>query len=1251
MTGGDTNRFVGEGWRRQMIINSVELRSGKSWTLSSEGGAVFSGGSMNLAGALTVKAGSILKSVQTTVADGGSLNVQGTSAAPVVFTSYSDDSVGGDTNGDGDATSPSDSATWAGSHIVTTGGTATVAFADLRYVHTAISDCCGFPAALSVLDSTIRGRVDLFRTNRPVLKRNTFALATQSCCSRYALQLSGGIDPSGIVMTGGDTNRFVGEGWRRQMIINSVELRSGKSWTLSSEGGAVFSGGSMNLAGALTVKAGSILKSVQTTVADGGSLNVQGTSAAPVVFTSYSDDSVGGDTNGDGDATSPSDSATWAGSHIVTTGGTATVAFADLRYVHTAISDCCGFPAALSVLDSTIRGRVDLFRTNRPVLKRNTFALATQSCCSRYALQLSGGIDPSGIVMTGGDTNRFVGEGWRRQMIINSVELRSGKSWTLSSEGGAVFSGGSMNLAGALTVKAGSILKSVQTTVADGGSLNVQGTSAAPVVFTSYSDDSVGGDTNGDGDATSPSDSATWAGSHIVTTGGTATVAFADLRYVHTAISDCCGFPAALSVLDSTIRGRVDLFRTNRPVLKRNTFALATQSCCSRYALQLSGGIDPSGIVMTGGDTNRFVGEGWRRQMIINSVELRSGKSWTLSSEGGAVFSGGSMNLAGALTVKAGSILKSVQTTVADGGSLNVQGTSAAPVVFTSYSDDSVGGDTNGDGDATSPSDSATWAGSHIVTTGGTATVAFADLRYVHTAISDCCGFPAALSVLDSTIRGRVDLFRTNRPVLKRNTFALATQSCCSRYALQLSGGIDPSGIVMTGGDTNRFVGEGWRRQMIINSVELRSGKSWTLSSEGGAVFSGGSMNLAGALTVKAGSILKSVQTTVADGGSLNVQGTSAAPVVFTSYSDDSVGGDTNGDGDATSPDVGSWSGIKAMSGSAAHLERTTIRYAATAVDVDNAEVTVRGRILDSSVGVSSEIFVDARGVDWGHPSGPAPIGSGTAIAGGAVSVTPWVGYVEPPRPPVAPPPNPPEDPECYGVFFVGVRGSGDLPQGEPPSYSGDGDGMGPRPFDMYFGFQERMHALRPDVSIKPYGLRYRALGVFHNIFNWGGSAFVNSIYEGVDNLVSLLEQRFDDCPTERFVLAGHSQGALVIHLAMLELENFNPDILTRIEAIGLTADPARVAGGSEVLVETIDKPAGSWTDNGVGSWTTVNFSDEHLTGPLPDAVASKTLSMCHRFDIVCDAGFPSHVFNHDYTASEANWIGDIMAQAIDDHL
>ncbi len=81
-------------------------------------------------------------------------------------------------------------------------------------------------------------------------------------------------------------------------------------------------------------------------------------------------------------------------------------------------------------------------------------------------------------------------------------------------------------------------------------------------------------------------------------------------------------------------------------------------------------------------------------------------------------------------------------------------------------------------------------------------------------------------------------------------------------------------------------------------------------------------------LTIEPGTVVKftdqSAGIEVQAGGTLNAQGTSVSPIYFTSFSDD-IGGDTNGDGSATTPTNRQWGRI--VNFGVLNLAHTTVRY------------------------------------------------------------------------------------------------------------------------------------------------------------------------------------------------------------------------------------------------------------------------------------------------------------------------------------
>ena len=352
--------------------------------------------------------------------------------------------------------------------------------------------------------------------------------------------------------------------------------------------------------------------------------------------------------------------------------------------------------------------------------------------------------------------------------------------------------------------------------------------------------------------------------------------------------------------------------------------------------------------------------------------------------------------------------------------------------------------------------------------------------------------------------------------------------------------------------------------------------------------------------------------------------------------------------------------------GSSADLTQTTIRYAGTALAVSGGHASISGKLLNDVIGVTSDgTYVDATNVDWGSVSGPSPQGSGTAIQGTGVSVVPWVGYVPPPRPAAATPQavSVSNSSNCRSVVVLGLRGSGEDPQavwniGSSPKwlypfFPGDSSGFGSNAWDVYYGFETTLAVLKSQATTKPIGINYLGLPVpMMSMLPVTPGDYTNSIFDGVDKLIARMNDEVKDCGTgTRFVMIGYSQGALSIHTALRALAGSDPTLLDEVAGVALVADPGRVSGGGETLWEgaaTTGTPADWWVKSSSGSWTSAMVADSSLQGPLPSAITPKTISICHKFDMVCSITLLANAGPHlNYQPSETNLMGARLAELV----
>ncbi|MBI5760356.1 MAG: carboxypeptidase regulatory-like domain-containing protein, partial [Planctomycetales bacterium] len=680
----------------------------------------------------------------------------------------------------------------------------------------------------------------------------------------------------------------------------------------------------------LTIQQGAVVKFdayyVDLTV--DGTLLAQGTAGSPIVFTELRDD-TGGDTNGDGGATLPSNG-NW-GRIEFTAGSTGSVLdHVDLRYGGFGVpGEVFVNGGQLTLSNSTVRNSSAAgvrIQTGNPTLTNNTYQNNSGAAVS---MDLASNPAISGVTVTNNginglflDTGTLVGNGtWNDPDIVywfdNDITVPQGST---------------------LTIAAGQKIKRpYYGDLFVNGSLIANGTGAAPIIFTERRDDTAGGDTNNDADGSGPSNGQ----SGVIQFSNTSTgnvmdhveVRYAGYGYAAAVIDD----GAPLTFTNGVIRnsGTYGLrIQSSNPTVTGNTIQnnsygamsmdLASNPAVSGNTLTTNG---VNGLVL---DTGTLVGNGaWNDPDIVywmsNDITVPQGST---------------------LTIAAGQVIKRpFFGDVFVNGSLVATGTATAPVIFTEQRDDDAGGDTNNG--AGSPSN----GNAGVIQFSNTSTgnvldhveVRYGGYGYAAAVIDDV----APLAFTNGVIRnsGTYGLrIQASNPTVTGNTFQdnsygamsvdLASNPAVSGNTLTTNG---INGLVL---DSGNLVGNGqWNDPDIVywltNDVTVPQGAT---------------------LTIAPGQVIK--RPYFGDlfvNGALVATGVAGAPIIITEQRDDTAGGDTNNDAAASGPGNGNAGVIQFSNTSAGNvMDHVEVRfggygYAAAVIDDGGPLAFTNGVVRNSS--------------------------------------------------------------------------------------------------------------------------------------------------------------------------------------------------------------------------------------------------------------------------------------------------------------
>jgi hypothetical protein len=357
-------------------------------------------------------------------------------------------------------------------------------------------------------------------------------------------------------------------------------------------------------------------------------------------------------------------------------------------------------------------------------------------------------------------------------------------------------------------------------------------------------------------------------------------------------------------------------------------------------------------------------------QVIQITTNIAANTSWgPTGSVPGTVFwvrNNIAINAGVTLNIQPGVIVKFDQSrTLTVNGNLKAIGTAPSNIYFTSYKDDALGGDTNGDGNTTPAASD--WIGIQFPDGSpdfGTR-LDYCDIRFAGAANNAALQFASASDTVSNSVIRRsyygVDCAGTAAPVLVNTSIEAAT---LTPIVLDFTAAPVFSSLVFSTAN-NGYDAFGLR------GATLTTGQSATLPKRGATVGANpvpnvtyvllGSLtiNTGASLTINPGVVIKpSAGYSITVNGNLTMNGTAATgdTMTITSIHDDNFGtpGDTDNNGSVQAPARGDWNRIVFSPGATGSLSRCRLKFGSNSATQGLVEMT------DVSIPVSNSLLTDS---------------------------------------------------------------------------------------------------------------------------------------------------------------------------------------------------------------------------------------------------------------------------------------------------